>query len=43
MKFETGWNYTPSETTPLTLDLGLTGSAGKERGMGFHVGVNYAF
>ena len=40
VRLETGWNYTPSENSPLALDLGITGSTGKERGVGFRVGVN---
>ena len=43
MKLETGWNYTPSEKSPLAIDFGLTGNTGKERGVAFHAGVNYAF
>ena len=43
VRFEAGWTYQQTPTTPLALDLGISGSAGKQRGIGFHAGVNYAF
>ena len=43
MRFEAGWSYKPTDTTPIGLDLGISGSAGKERGVTFHAGLNYTF
>ena len=38
---ELGWQMKPSDS-PLTLDLGLTGWAGKRRGLGGHVSLNWS-
>ena len=43
VRFEAGWSYKPTDTTPIGLDLGISGSAGKERGVTFHAGLNYTF
>ena len=43
VRLKTGWTFTPTETSPVALDLGISGSMGKERGIAFHAGVNYAF
>ena len=40
---EGGWKYTPSANSPFELDLGATGWLGKQQGLMFHAGVNYAF
>lgn len=40
---EGGWKYAPSATSPVELDLGATGWLGKQQGLMFHAGINYAF
>ena len=40
---EGGWKYTPSANSPFELDLGAAGWLGKQQGLMFHAGVNYAF
>ena len=40
---EGGWKYAPSASSPFELDLGATGYLGKQQGLMFHAGVNYAF
>ena len=40
---EGGWKYAPSASSPFELDLGATGWLGKQQGLTFHAGINYAF
>ena len=40
---EGGWKYASSASSPFELDLGATGYLGKQQGLMFHAGVNYAF
>ena len=43
VRFDLGWTFQQTPTTPLALDLGISASTGKVRGIGFHAGVNVAF
>ena len=39
---ELGWLMKPTDRSPMTLDLGLTGWAGRRRGLGAHVSMNWS-
>ena len=40
---ELGWQVKPSADSPVTIDLGLTGWAGKQRGLSAQVGATWQF
>ena len=40
---ELGWLVKPSKTSPVTVDLGLTGWAGKQQGLSVQAGAQWAF
>ena len=40
---ELGWQMKPGETSPVTVDLGLTGWVGRQQGVSFQAGAQWAF
>lgn len=41
--FELGWQMKPGDTSPVTVDLGLTGWVGRQQGVTFQAGAQWAF
>lgn len=40
---ELGWQMKPGDTSPVTVDLGLTGWVGRQQGVTFQAGAQWAF